>query len=284
MKRDTLQGLSQSGFHHLSYVDWGRLDAGHIVVCVHGLTRNARDFDTLAEALQPSCRVVCPDVVGRGLSDWLRDKADYGFPQYLADTAALLARVTATAPPDARIDWVGTSMGGLIGMLLAAQPGTPIRRLVLNDVGPFIPKAALERIGTYVGKAPRFTSPQQAEAYVRLVSASFGPLTDEQWRHLTEHSLHRDAGGQWTLNYDPGIAAGFAGQVYDVDLWPIWERIRIPVLVVRGKQSDLLLATTAERMTREGPRAALVEFDGVGHAPMLMAEDQVRAVTGFLLD
>lgn len=283
MQRHVLSGLSKSGFHALSYVEWGRRDAGHVVVCVHGLTRNARDFDVLAQSLLPACRVICPDVVGRGESAWLRDKSDYGFPQYLADMNALLARITAHAPAGAVIDWVGTSMGGLIGMLLAAQPGTPLRRLVVNDVGPFIPKEALMRIGTYVGKAPCFASLADAERYVRVVSASFGPLTDAQWRHLTEHNVRRDDDGQWSMKYDPGIAAGFAGPLADFDLWTVWDRIGLPVLALRGQQSDLLLHATAAAMTQRGPKARLVEFAGVGHAPMLMADDQVSAVRDFIL-
>lgn len=283
MKRHTLSGLSKSGFHALSYVEWGGIDSDHIVVCVHGLTRNARDFDVLAQSLLPTCRVICPDVVGRGQSAWLRDSSDYGFPQYLADMNALLARITACVPARTVIDWIGTSMGGLIGMLLAAQAGTPLRRLVVNDVGPFIPKAALERIGTYVGKAPRFASVDDAQRYIRTVSAGFGPLTDVQWRHLTEHGVRRDDDGRWSLLYDPGIAAGFAGPIADLDVWPVWDRIEMPVLVVRGKDSDLLLAATAEQMTQRGPKARLVEFEGVGHAPMLMADDQVHAVQEFIL-
>jgi len=283
MQRYSLCGFSKSGFHTLSYVEWGRRDAEHIVVCVHGLTRTARDFDVLAQALLPACRVICPDVVGRGESAWLRDKSDYGFPQYLADTTALLARITAHAPAQAVIDWVGTSMGGLIGMLVAAQPGTPLRRLVVNDVGPLVPKAALERIGAYVGKATRFTSIEDAERHIRVVSASFGPLTDAQWRHLTEHNLRREDDGRWSLKYDPGIAGGFAGQITDLDLWSVWERIDLPVLALRGQDSDLLLHATAEAMTQRGPKARLVEFAGVGHAPMLMADDQVRAVCDFIL-
>lgn len=283
MQRHTLSCLSKSGFHTVSYTEWGPRDADHLVVCVHGLTRNARDFDVLAQTLLPRCRVICPDVVGRGCSDWLRDRSSYGLAQYLADMTVLLARITAHAPPLAVIDWVGTSMGGLIGMLLAAEQGTPLRRLVVNDVGPFIPKAALMRIGMYVGKAARFATLEDAERYIRAVSAGFGPLTAAQWRHLTEHSVHRDDDGEWSMNYDPAIAAGFAGTIDDLDLWTVWDRIAMPVLAIRGKQSDLLLHTTAREMTQRGPKATLIEFDGIGHAPMLMADDQVRAVSDFVL-
>lgn len=282
MNRMQLLGLSANGFHSLSYLEWGARESSHVVVCVHGLTRNARDFDVLAQALTNRCRIVCPDVVGRGQSAWLSDPAGYGFPQYLADANALLARITAHAPVGTVIDWVGTSMGGLIGMFLAAQPGCPLRRLVLNDVGPVIPKEALARIGTYVGKSPTFASVDEAERYIRSISATFGPLTDAQWRHLTEHSVRRDADGSWRMIYDPAIAQGFAGALVDIDLWSVWDRIGIPTLVLRGNDSDLLSRETAQAMTRRGPRAGLVEFENVGHAPMLMADDQVGAVVDFL--
>jgi pimeloyl-ACP methyl ester carboxylesterase len=284
LSRKYLLGLSSSGFHRLSYTDWGEARSPHVVVCVHGLTRNARDFDYLAQALESHCRVICPDVVGRGQSGWLARKEDYAYPQYLADMTALIARVTGHLQPDARIEWVGTSMGGLIGILLAAQPGHPIRRMVLNDVGPSIPKAALARIALYVGQAPRFASLEEAERYVRIVSAPFGPLTDAQWRHLTEHNMRRDADGSWTMSYDPGIAAVFASlRVQDIDLWSQWDRIDCPVLTVRGKSSDVLLPATAEEMTRRGPRSRLIELEGIGHAPTLMAADQIEAVRDFLL-
>jgi pimeloyl-ACP methyl ester carboxylesterase len=284
MTRKFLLGLSKAGYHRMSYCEWGDPAAARVVVCVHGLTRNARDFDVLAQALEPSMRVVCPDVVGRGRSAWLADKADYAFPQYLADMTALIARVTAEAPPEGMIDWVGTSMGGLIGILIAAHSGNPIRRLVVNDVGPFIPKEALQRISTHVGVSPRFVSVEEAERYLRAVSASFGPLTDEQWRHLAQHNVRQDADGSWTTIYDPGIAQAFAAHApVDVSLWPFWDRLGCPVLVLRGERSDVLQHETAEEMLRRCPQARLIEFAEIGHAPALMAADQVAAVRDFLL-
>jgi pimeloyl-ACP methyl ester carboxylesterase len=284
LSRKYLLGLSASGFHRVSYTEWGDARSPHVVVCVHGLTRNARDFDALAQALQERCRVICPDVVGRGQSGWLARKEDYAYPQYLADMTALLARATADLQPDARIDWVGTSMGGLIGILVAAQPGHPIRRMVLNDIGPFVPQAALARIALYVGKTPRFASLDEAERYVRIVSAPFGPLTDAQWRHLTEHNVRREPDGSFVMNYDPGIAETLATRrLQDIDLWALWERIDCPVLAVRGMESDVLLPATAQEMTRRGPPTRLIELAGIGHAPALMAADQVQAVCDFLL-
>ena len=283
MSRKAFWGLSSSGFHRISYTEWGDPASKHVVICVHGLTRNARDFDVLARSLEDRCLVICPDIVGRGQSDWLERKEDYAYPQYLADMAALIARVTASSDVHTRIDWVGTSIGGLIGMLLTAMARNPIRRLVLNDIGPMIPKAALERISSYLGKAPRFASLIDAESYVRAVSASFGPLTDEQWRHLTLHNVRQDADGAWVMNYDPGIGAAFESIARDdISLWAYWDRVQSPVLVLRGAESDLLLPETAKEMMQRGPRARLIEFQGVGHAPALMADDQVRAVHEFL--
>jgi pimeloyl-ACP methyl ester carboxylesterase len=283
MKSDSLLGLDSKSFHRIHYTEWGNADAERIVICVHGLTRNGRDFDFLAQALAPDCRVVCPDIAGRGRSDWLAAKEDYSYPQYCADIAALIARVTAGGKPR-RVYWVGTSMGGIIGMLLASRPQTPIEKLILNDVGTVIPKAALERIGLYVGRDPRFKTLAELEAMLRFVCAPFGPLTDAQWRHLTESGARQHEDGSWGLSYDPGIAIPFRkGPLEDVDLWPFWDAIACPTLLLRGADSDLLLKETATAMTQRGPRPGLVEFAGVGHAPMLMADDQIRVVREFLL-
>ncbi len=283
MNSDFILGLSGRGFHRIHYTDWGNADAERIVICVHGLTRNGRDFDFLAQALAPEFRVVCPDIAGRGISDWLYAKEDYGYPQYCADMTALIARVTSGGKPR-RVYWVGTSMGGIIGMLLASRPKSPIEKLVLNDVGAVIPKAALERICTYVGRDPRFKTLDELEAMLRIVCAPFGPLTDAQWRHLAETGARQHEDGSWGLRYDPGIAIPFQKEPFeDVDLWPLWDAIACPTLLLRGANSDLLLKETAITMAQRGPRPKLVEFEGIGHAPMLMADDQIRVVRDFLL-
>jgi pimeloyl-ACP methyl ester carboxylesterase len=278
MRTASVLNLGPHGFHRTQYYEWGAPDNPRVVMCVHGLTRNGRDFDVLAQALSADFRVLCPDVVGRGASDWLAHHQDYGYPQYLADMAALIARSGAE-----QVCWVGTSMGGLIGLMLAAQPRTPIARLVINDIGPLVPKAALERIAQYAGKAQRFADETAVETYLRTVHAPFGPLTAAQWQHLARHSARRQSDGSLTLAYDPAIAHAFSGKLDDVVLWPLWDALRCPTLVLRGRQSDLLGHETALEMTQRGPRAHLREFDGVGHAPALMAEDQVEAVRAFLL-
>ncbi len=292
MERHRLLGLSPAGFHGLSYVVWrpaaaGPAAPGRVVICVHGLTRNARDFDPLAGALAAAgFVVVCPDMAGRGDSDWLAQPENYGLPQYCADVTSLIARLDVE-----QVDWVGTSMGGLIGMMLAAQAKTPLGRMVVNDIGPFIPKAALERIAGYAGSDPRFADLAEAEAYLRDVHAPFG-LSDAHWRHLAEHSV-RPAGGEpggegaagaLRLHYDPAILTTFgAGPIEDVDLWAVWDRIEQDLLVLRGARSDLLLVETAAEMAVRGPRARVVEIPGCGHAPGLMDPAQIALVRDWLL-
>ena len=279
MQQHTLLGLSSSGFHRIAYTQWGDPENPKVLICVHGLTRNGRDFDFLAQALAQHYRVLCPDVAGRGQSDWLRNKADYNYPQYLQDMNALIARSGAE-----QADWVGTSMGGLIGMLLAAQPDTPIRKLVINDVGPFIPRAALERIAQYVGTSPHFNSLADMETYVRQIAAPFGALSDAEWRHLTEHGSRQTEQGDYAFRYDPGIAEPFkALSDNDVDLWPYWDQLRCPTLLLRGQESDILRHEDALAMTQRGPHAELIEFADVGHAPTLLSATQINPVRDWLL-
>jgi pimeloyl-ACP methyl ester carboxylesterase len=283
MREAKVKCLSTAGFHQMAYVEWGDAENPRVLVCVHGLTRNGRDFDFLAQALAADYRVVCPDVVGRGKSDWLSNKSLYVMPQYCADMVTLLARLNVES-----VDWLGTSMGGLIGMALAAQPGNPIRRLVLNDVGPVVSAVSLARIGDYLGSSPRCDSVEEAEAYVRAVSSSFGPHTDTQWRHLTVHAVREAADGKIEFRYDPGIAQVYKqGQQLsdgkDVELWPLFDAITCPTLLLRGEQSDLLTPQTAQLMTERGPRAQRVDIAGVGHAPTLMHEAQITPVRNFLL-
>ena len=276
-------GLDPQGFHAVRYLDWRASSgaSGRTAICVHGLTRNSRDFDFLAEALvaddAPITRVICPDIAGRGKSDWLGDPNAYGYPQYLADMTALIARLDVE-----QVDWVGTSMGGLIGMSLAALPKSPIRRLVLNDIGPVISKASLQRISDYVGLDYRFSSTEALEKHLRKIHAPFGPLTDAQWRHMALHSQRQIDGGNLGLAYDPAIAENVKRAIADVHIWSLWDQITCPVLVLRGADSDILSAETAQEMTERGPKAELITFAGVGHAPALMARDQVDIVTEWL--
>lgn len=280
MREGSFLSLGPNGFHRVVYSDRGDPDNDRVLICVHGLTRNGRDFDTLAEAMAADYRVVCPDVAGRGRSQWLAVEEDYGYPLYCSDMAALMAHLGAES-----VDWVGTSMGGLIGMMLAASPGSPINRLVMNDVGPLIPKAALERIASYVGADPRFKNMAELDAYIREIYAPFGPMTDAQWRGLIESSARTTAEGNIGLSYDPGIADPLrAMPLEDVDLWPVWDAVRCPVLLLRGERSDVLLSATAKEMQRRGPKTRFVEFEGIGHAPTLMVDDQVETIRNWLLN
>jgi len=264
----------------------------HVVVCAHGLSRQGRDFDTLARALCHRVRVVCPDVVGRGHSDWLADPMGYHVGQYAADMLALLQHLHQQSPLDT-LDWVGTSMGGLIGMALCGQPGlplpVPVRRLVLNDVGPAIQWEALVRIGQYLGQPVRFASEQQAADMLWTLSTGFGPHTPQQWLALSRHMVRPHPDGGFTLHYDPAIAVPLkavtreSAQAGEAALWQLYDALTCETLLLRGALSDLLSADTAQAMTRRGPKARLVAFEGVGHAPTLVSADQRDQVVSFLL-
>ncbi len=301
--------LGPRGFHRVAYTEWGSPHNPHTVICVHGLTRNSRDFDYLAARLAADCRVVCMDVPGRGASDWLADKSDYGFALYQSDAATLLAHVMAhpggtlhdlarvlrhSGHPE-RVDWVGTSMGGLIGMMLAAKLGSPIGRLVLNDIGPLVPWPGLIRLkNVHAGLNAKFKTLGELEQHLRVACAQFGPIDDAKWRHVARHSGRKNDDGTWSQAYDPGIVSALRRGnngglefgpdfLLGVDLWPVWETIKCPTLVLRGTESDLLLESTAKQMAERGPKARVVEFAGIGHAPWLMNDDQIDVVRDFLL-
>jgi pimeloyl-ACP methyl ester carboxylesterase len=280
---DHVQCLDNRGLHRMAYWEWGDAGNPRVVVCAHGLTRQGRDFDTLARSLAEPFRVVCPDVVGRGRSDWLADPMHYGIPQYVADMVTLLARLDAQ-----QVDWVGTSMGGLIGLGVAALKGSPLRRFVINDVGPTIEPAAIARIGGYVGQTAQWRTLDEAADALWQISQGFGPHTREQWLALTEPQLKRD-GDVLKPRSDPSIALPFKAVTPEMSkagealLWQAWDSLTLPTLLLRGAVSDLLSPATAQAMTQRGPRAQLVQFDGVGHAPMFVQPDQVAAVREFLL-
>jgi len=272
-----LRWLSPAGFFTLRWLEWGPLD-GAPVICVHGLTRCGRDFDALAAALAAAGRrVFCPDLPGRGASDWLPNPALYQPPIYSQALSHLLARM------DEPVDWVGTSLGGICGMGIAATPGNAIRRMVLNDIGAVIPASALQRIRSYINlPSPVFADIAALEAHLRAVHAPFGNLSDAEWRHLAEISARRDAEGALRLHYDPAITHAFsAGDVTDIDLSPFWAAIAIPVLILRGASSDVLPADVAALMAQK-PSTSLIEIAEAGHAPALMAADQIAAIGDFL--
>lgn len=285
------------GQHRMAYWSWGDPTATQVVLCVHGLTRQGRDFDRLAQALVARSarplRVVCPDVAGRGQSEWLPAGAMYQIPQYVSDMLALLGQLQSAAPMG-QLDWVGTSMGGLIGMVMAGQPGLPLpvalRRLVLNDVGPSISWSSVAYMQQYVGRYGQYKDLSEASAAMRILSHGFGPVPDDVWLDMSSHMVRSLPDGAVTLHYDPAIGepvralSAEAAQAGEAVMWSLYDQIQAETLLIRGAESDLLLPETAQAMTERGPRARLLEWPGIGHAPTLTAPDQIDALAGFLLE
>ena len=283
-----VQCSSRAGLHRIAYKEWGDPANPRVLVCVHGVTRVADDFDALARDLSDTYRVVCPDVAGRGRSDRLRDARLYAVPQYVADMVTLIARVTANDEAG-KVDWFGTSMGGLIGMVLAAMPGTPIDKLVLNDIGPVLDQGAMRRIADYIGQDLRFPDFEAGARFVKEVSTSFGPHSDDEWNKLARDVLRQAPNGEWVRHYDLALAESFRAITDEragrdqAALWRAFDAIRCPTLLVRGALSDLLSRETAQEMTTRGPHPKLVEIPGVGHAPTFVHPDQIAIAREFLL-
>lgn len=282
-----VQCISPSGLHRMAYHEWGDPLNPRVLMCVHGLTRTGRDFDALARAMSDEYRVVCPDVVGRGRSEWLADPHHYAVPQYVSDMVTLIARLNVE-----QVDWFGTSMGGLIGMGLAGLPKSPVRKLLLNDVGPRITAQALERIGAYLGLPVRFKTFEEGLAYLQTISASFGRHTPEQWRELNGAILKPVQGAEgleWGLHYDPALAVPFkettpeAVQAGEMALWHMFAAAPGPTMIVRGAQSDLLLRETVAEMVARGKQVSTVEIPDVGHAPTFIDPAQIAIARNFFL-
>jgi pimeloyl-ACP methyl ester carboxylesterase len=278
----TVQCISPAGLHTMAYKEWGDPQNKKVLMCVHGVTRVSDDFDNMAQAFCDTYRVICPDIVGRGRSDWLKDPQHYQLPQYVNDIVTLIARLDVES-----LDWFGTSMGGLIGMGLASFPKHPIRKLILNDVGPGLNMTALDRIGGYIGEAVKFPTFEEAVAYIRSISAPFGPHTDEEWRKLAADVLVQGPDGLWTRHYDLGLAAPFKTMTPEIAkqsasiLWYAYDAVSCPTMLVRGQNSDLLSHEVAVEMTKRGPKVKLVEIPGVGHAPTFMHADQIAIAREF---
>lgn len=284
MKTDYYLGISEEGFHRVVYSEWGKPEPGSIpIICVHGLTRNRHDFDSLANFISEQGRhLFCPDMVGRGDSDWLKNPLHYTYEQYVSDSNVMIAKSNAI-----QVDWIGTSMGGLIGMILASLNKSPIRRLVMNDIGPQIPVKSMARLSKYAGKDPEFSSVEEAKQYLKTIYADFGNLSDEQWQQFTENSIHEIAPGRYATTMDQGIKIvqaksklawnlllhpmkALEGTLFDVDLWEIWRKVNCPVLVIHGSHSDMLLPATIEKMQKTNPRVDVIEISNAGHAPALL--------------
>ncbi|HZZ09234.1 MAG TPA: alpha/beta hydrolase [Paraburkholderia sp.] len=278
-----VQCASAAGLHRVAYTEWGDPANPRVLLCVHGLTRSGRDFDRLAAQFAGTYRVVCPDVAGRGLSSWLGNPNLYSVPQYVADMVTVIARLNVET-----VDWFGTSMGGLIGLGLAGLPDTPIRKMLLNDVGPHLEPAAVQRIGDYLGKPVRFETLQQGIDYAALLAQTFGPLTPQEWREINTPLLREQEGG-WQFRYDPRIALPFAAtteeaaKAGEAALWHALAAFQGPVLVVRGEQSDLLSRDTTAKMVETGRAVSSVEVAGVGHAPAFLSADQIEIARQFFI-
>jgi len=278
MKTQYVTSCSTGGLHQLAYTDWGNKENPDILICSHGLTRNKHDFDALARKLSSKRRVICFDLPGRGESDWLNNKLAYDYNQYTVDALMVIARTGAK-----KVDWLGTSMGGLLGMALASLENSPIKTLILNDVGPFIPKTALMRIADYVGKLPYFDTANELEGYIRTIYAGFGKLTNEQWKHLLRYGQRRLDNGQVTLNYDPDISLAFSNKpLEDIDLWPVWNSIQQRTLIIRGENSDLLEQSTAEKMIASHANSELLEILNTAHSPALMNDTDIGLIEHWL--
>jgi pimeloyl-ACP methyl ester carboxylesterase len=278
-----VQCASPAGLHRIAYTEWGAPDNPRVLVCVHGLTRSGRDFDRLAAQLSTVYRVVCPDVVGRGLSSWLANPSFYAVPQYVGDMVTLVARLGVET-----VDWFGTSMGGLIGMAFAGLKDSPIRKMIVNDVGPHVEPAAIERIGSYLGQPVSFATQQEAIDHAALLAQSFGPLSADEWREINTPLVH-ERDGAWRFRYDPRIAEPFTKitpemtALGEAALWQSFAAIEGPVLVVRGEQSDLLSRETVAKMIEKGRNVSSVEISGVGHAPAFLSADQIGIAKRFFL-
>ncbi|OMH25702.1 alpha/beta fold hydrolase [Motiliproteus sp. MSK22-1] len=278
MRTESFKALNSKGFHKIVYREWGAAENQRVLVCVHGLVRNSRDFDEIAQSLARNYRVVCPDIVGRGESDWLPEGVAYDISQYLNDMVALIARLNVK-----QVDWLGTSMGGLIGICLASLPGSPVRNLILNDIGPFISKESLQRIGAYVGQECRFWSHQEVEDYYRSIYPAYHGISDEQWHRLAVCGCREHPLEGFVLHYDPKIgeyARALSDQ--DIDLWDLWNNIQCPQMLVWGEDSDVLSADTVTAMKAAKPEMNVVSWAGVSHAPSLMVPSQIQKVVDWL--
>lgn len=272
-------GLSTEGFHRLYYRQWGSPDSEHTLVCVHGLTRISHDFDVIAEYLSKGFRVVCPDVAGRGNSDWFGNRETYNIAQYCSDINALIAHLRAD-----KIHYLGTSMGGIMGIFMAAMAHTPIQSLILNDIGPDIKRTELQNMGKYVGNAPIFENKKQLTEYFQEIYAgSCALLSEDELRRVLRYSTFKTNGG-YRLHYDPKIGEAFRKNYssFNFDLWQYWEEIECPVMIIRGSESTFLDAETAEKMREGAEDARYVEIEGAGHTPLLRSEKEIKIVEKFL--
>jgi len=274
MREKSFLGLNPQGFHKVAYQEWGEADNPNVVLCVHGLTRNAGDFYWLAKALARKYRVICPDMVGRGNSDYFYDGSRYNYAQYMSDLNALMVRLEVGS-----LYWVGTSMGGLIGMMIGALSQNPIKAMVMNDIGPFVPSKGLERLAKYVPKAHVFNTFEAATHFLKSTLLGCNDLTDAQWKQLTDQSMVWDGiEKRWTVRYDPQVAATIPTKNFtDIDFWAHWDRLHMPILALQGAESDILVQSTLQQMASKA-RVTTHSFPKQGHALSLATEEQIHII------
>jgi pimeloyl-ACP methyl ester carboxylesterase len=275
----SVRSINPKGFHNVAFQTWGEETFVRPAICVHGLTRHGGDFEPLAQVLSQRQRVICPDLVGRGASDWLPDGSDYHVPQYNCDLVTLMAATGCR-----EVDWIGTSLGGLCGIMLAGMPNTPIRRLILNDIAPEVPLPALRRVSRYLSTRQSFDDFDEVEAHLRQVYSGFAPMGDDAWHHMARTSVYRGEDGCYAPHFDPDIGANFQNYwlVYRFNIWSYWKRITCPILILRGKDSDFLTRGLLDRMLMDQPKAIVHEYDGVGHTPMLNCPEQIEPIRDWL--
>lgn len=288
MERRYYFGLSPEGFHPLCYGEWGKQNEGSGVLCVHGLTRNKSDFSYLAESLKQDFHVTALDVVGRGESAYFQNPQYYSYQQYLSDIYTLVARLRWE-----NIYWIGSSMGGLLGMIMASLPNSPVKALILNDIGPFIPKETAEKIRQYAGTKVNFSTLEEGKEFLKQRYGGFGIEHPEHWEHFFHHSLVKDQDGSYTLAYDPQVSNVIADQATSIPslqdaagnflFWHYWHHVKCPVLLIRGESSDVLPYSVIEKMQSMGPKFELVEIKNAGHAPALMEKEHIDIIHRWLL-
>lgn len=278
MKTKHVLSSNNAGQHRIVYQDWGDENNPNVLICVHGLTRNSRDFDYLASDLSAQYRVIAPDIVGRGQSDWLPDPSFYTLEQYIKDIAILLKDLNIS-----QADWLGTSLGGLIGMTMATMPNSPIKRLILNDIGPVIKKEAITFLATSLAETPHFKSLAELQGFLKIAYSAMGQLEANHWEHMVTHDHRFTPEGTITRNFDPQITQSVGSiSAADLTMWEVWEAVKCQTLVLHGENSVILTPAICDEMLKRNPLASIVTLPGVGHTPSLMVPEQIDIVANWL--
>ncbi len=265
--------------HKLAYLDYGDVNNPNVLICAHGLTRNAYDFEKIARVMQNNFRVIAIDYPGRGDSDYFTDKKSYNYYVYLKDTLLLLKKLKIKNP-----FWLGTSMGGIIGMAIGCFYPRILRGLILNDIGPSMPLSTVKKIGKYASLEPKFIDLELAKQHLKMIYKESGIKEEEDWNFLTKNSFKINSSNQYQMNYDPTIVSGMEidkAKSKDVDMWKIWRKIKCPILVIHGAKSNILSVETVEKM-QQSKQIDIYVVDYAGHAPALTNADQIDPIKNWL--